>query len=82
MATKTASKNMGRPVINKHGVANRVWKKWSNKRKATFNKTMYALRPSMQWVYVGSETKVMKQAEWNILRWNIAFLLAGELEGK
>lgn len=70
------SNNMGRPVINKYGVAKKQWSKWSNAAKRMFNCMYHELRPRMQWVYTHPDTPPLSKAQWETTRWNVAWTAA------
>lgn len=75
------SKNIGRPVTNRHKVPLKQWRKWSNHAKKVFNDVMYQMRPKMQWVFLHPDAKAMPKEHWQTTRWNAAWVAACAANG-
>lgn len=67
---------IGRPVINRHGVPNKVWGKWSRDRQHLFNTIMHEMRPSRQTLLIPLCTPTMKRSEWDLFRHSVADVLS------
>lgn len=75
-----ASKNMGRPVLNKFGVPKKQWNKWSNTAKRVFNYMYQELRPRCQWVFLHPKTAPLPREQWETTRWNVAWIAANGVD--
>jgi hypothetical protein len=67
------NQNLGQPVKNKHRVAAKKWRKWSNHAKKVFNDMYESLRPSMQQFYLHPDAPPQAKKFWAITRWNVAW---------
>lgn len=72
--------NLGQPVKNRHKVQVKQWRKWNNHAKKMFNAT-YAELKNQQTV-LSPETLLMTRQQWDVLRWNVAWTVAGIANGK
>ena len=67
---------MGRPVANKHRVAKKEWRKWSEHARRVFNDLYGELPPKSQWKVVSPYATLVPETHWQVLRWNVAWLAA------
>lgn len=75
------SKNIGRPVTNRHKVPVKQWRRWSNHAKKVFNDVMQSMRPKMQWAFLHPKAKPMMKEHWQTVRWNAAWEAAHAANG-
>jgi phage tail sheath protein FI len=71
---------MGRPVANKHKVQRATWRKWSEQARRTFNGLYDALPARRQWIVVSPDTPAIPQKQWQVLRWNVAWVAADAVD--
>jgi hypothetical protein len=76
------SSNMGRPVVNRYSVPKKMWDRWTNLGKKTFNGVYDAMRPSMQFAFVHPEAPAVLRAYWQTTRWNAAVQAAFTASGE
>lgn len=76
------TKNMGRPVLNKHRVPKRQWEGWSNHARKVFNIVYHDMRPTMQFAFTHPQAAPVPKRHWDTTRWNAAWAAADAADGK
>jgi hypothetical protein len=79
---KAKNPNMGRPVLNKHKVPLKQWRKWPNLAKKVFNNMMESMRPSLQWAFLHPSAAPQSKEHWQTVRWNAAWTAACAVGGE
>lgn len=67
-------------LSNHYRVPVKQWRKWGNKAKDVFN-TVYATLKGEQAIVSHPKMPSVKEAHWNTIAWNAAWIAADAVEG-